>query len=165
MSSQDLNNPFEAPGPAAPPPPSQDDPTLASPGERVGAASLDGLFAAALALPSGAVWQMGYNDGALVALGLLFFGVYLPVQGYLVAHRGQTLGKIAVHLKIVRIDGGDVGFYDGYFLRTLAFRATTRIPFVGKALALSDAVMLFARSDHRTLHDHLAGTRVIRIPR
>lgn len=165
MTPQDVVNPFEAPGPKAPPPPSPDDPTLASPGERIGAALLDGLFGGLLLLPAGGLWLMGYTEGALLALGLMIFGAYLPVQGYLVAHRGQSLGKIALNLKIVRNDGGDVGFYDGFFVRTMAFRASTRLPYVGRAAMVMDTVMLFTQRDHRTLHDLLAGTRVVRLPR
>src|SRR5262245_27142120 len=54
--------------------------------------------------PAGLVWTMGG-----FALGAL--------NWYLVATRGQTLGKIVAGTRIVRLDGTPVGFIDGVLLR------------------------------------------------
>jgi uncharacterized RDD family membrane protein YckC len=72
------------------------------------------------------------------------------------ALNGQTLGKMAVGVRVVALDGGPVGLS----------RAVLRL--VGywvSSIALGIGYLIAAfRADKRALHDLLAGTRVERLP-
>ena len=97
--------------------------------------------------------------GAKEAGGLiLILGVIVGVvayEGLMLSQRGQTLGKMATHIRVVSADGSPIGAGQAWG------RAVTRavlgyIPGVG----LVDALMVFSQG-RRTLHDHIASTRVV----
>lgn len=69
---------------------------------------------------------------------------------------GQTVGKMAVHIKVVSRDGGRVPFRRSA-LRLLGYAASVLPLFAGLAIALFDR-------ERRTLHDHLADTVVVELP-
>jgi uncharacterized RDD family membrane protein YckC len=107
----------------------------------------------------------GFHWGIGLVTGLGLMGIawlaFVVVQCYLLADRGQTLGKMAMGLRIVcHADGTNPGFLKAVLLRTFLWAIITAIPFVGAVLALVDALFVF-RDDQRCLHDHLAGTRVV----
>jgi uncharacterized RDD family membrane protein YckC len=89
--------------------------------------------------------------GPLVAFLLLQNG------GYLVAFTagGQTLGKMATGVRVVRSDSDASLDFGRAFLRTLMW-AVLALP-----VGLGFLTALFSR-DHRGLHDRFAGTRVVR---
>ena len=110
------------------------------------------------------IW--GWTGGALSAVLAL-------TTWFLITTRGQSIGKIVVGSRIVRVDGTSVGFLNGVVLRHWVL--------VGPALALATLVpggawimQLFGflnlinlgmgifRADRRCLHDFLADTRVIK---
>lgn len=101
-------------------------------------------------------------------------------QGALIARRGQSLGKVALRLRIVLEDGRTAGLLRGFVLRTLPFWAVVLA--VGQALPdippdLRDIVIgmvqallvinvaLILGAGRRCGHDLLAGTRVIKLRR
>jgi len=112
-------------------------------------ASSDDLFF----LPVPLVWALGVG---LVA----FFGVTF-YQWYLIATRGQTIGKRVYKLRVVTTDGRPVGFVDGVLLREWVMGALTAIPLLGYALWVVDPLMIFG-AERRCLHDVIASTKVIR---
>lgn len=105
-----------------------------------------------------------YSSVPLSSFPVLLFvllGVALTaLQAVLITRRGQSIGKIVMKTRIVRVDGSAAGFLHGVLLRHWSFMvAGTVLPF-SHWLALFDSLLVF-RKDRRCLHDHVAGTRVI----
>lgn len=77
-------------------------------------------------------------------------------QWLLLSLRGQSLGKLALGIRIERTDGSPAGF-----LRTVVLRDWPFVAFAATGLlAVVDGLLIFGR-DRRTLHDRLADTRVV----
>lgn len=150
---------------------------LASRGARLGAAVLDGVLymlafapAMASAVTSGAAqapategklgtfWWLGV--GPLQVVSVLACLGLVVVQAYLVATTGQSVGKRASRIRIVKHDGRPVGFVDGVLVRSWLFGAVGWVPGIGGVIGLADVLFIF-RGDRRCLHDLLAGTKVI----
>src|SRR5271163_3400018 len=89
-----------------------------------------------------------------------FFGV-IWYQCRLLGAEGQTIGKRACHLRVVRVDSGENGgFKTNVVMRAgLGTVVLSLIPLYG----LIDTLFIF-RADRRCLHDMIAGTRVVSIP-
>ena len=85
----------------------------------------------------------------------------LLVQMGLLALRGQSVGKLIVGLRIVRLDGSAPGFLHAFLLRSCIPFLLEQIPVLGLVFWVVDSCFIF-RDDHRCLHDLLAGTRVVR---
>lgn len=97
-----------------------------------------------------AVWVYGAMGTGLLAVS--------AVQWWLVVRDGQSVGKRWLDIRIVRTNGTLPGFYYGIAVRSW-------LPLVlGLTCGLFRLVDLLSilRQDRRTLHDHLAGTRVVR---
>jgi len=82
-------------------------------------------------------------------------------QGWLLTVRGQTLGKRALGIRVERDDGSRADF-GRVVLRRYVVPAILGI--ACGLFASVDALLLLAR-DRRTLHDRMAGTRVVRVDR
>lgn len=142
---------------------------LAEPGDRFLARLVDGLFVLALMIPwiiflSAMDWlSLGeFKKSSFAALKLV--PAELPIAIYqwmLVARTGQTIGKKMMRIRIVRTDGGPVGFGDGVALRDWVMRAVGFIPCVGGLISLVGILMIFGQ-ERRCLHDRIAGTKVIK---
>lgn len=136
--------------------------------KRLVATVLDGLI---FGVTAGMAFGMGFLSGAgfhwgvglLSGFGLMsivWLGM-LVCQCYLLAIRGQTIGKIVMGLRIVRFeDGGNPGFVKAVLLRTFLWAIITAVPVVGTLVGVVGILFIF-RDDQRCLHDHLAGTRVV----
>lgn len=85
-----------------------------------------------------------------LALYLLAFVVAYSV--WMHGKWGQTLGKMALGMKVVHVDGSPLG-YGGAFLRCLGSILSGLILMIGYMMA-------GFRSDKRALHDLIAGSRV-----
>ena len=95
-------------------------------------------------------------------LGLATFALQL-VQIYLVATRGQTLGKRFLGIRIVRAsDGSNPGFARAWLLRALVPGIIGLLPMIGNMFTIVNYSFIF-RADRRCLHDLLADTRVVKI--
>jgi uncharacterized RDD family membrane protein YckC len=136
--------------------------------KRLVATLLDGLiFGVTAAMAFGAGFLSGaglhWGVGLLSGFGLMsivWLGM-LVCQCYLLAVRGQTIGKIVMGLRIVRFeDGGNPGFVKAVLLRTFLWALITAVPVVGTLIGVVGILFIF-RDDQRCLHDHLAGTRVV----
>jgi len=136
--------------------------------KRLVATLLDGLIfgvTAAMAFGAGFLSGVGFHWGVglLSGFGLMsivWLGM-LVCQCYLLAVRGQTIGKIVMGLRIVRFeDGGNPGFVKAVLLRTFLWALITAVPVVGTLIGVVGILFIF-RDDQRCLHDHLAGTRVV----
>ncbi len=105
------------------------------------------------------------NDGNLsdrapyvaVAVLLAYVLAFLPLY-YIISWSwwGQTIGKMAVHIKILSRTGGRVSLGRSA-LRLLGYAASVTPLFLGVVIALFD-------HERRTLHDRLADTVVVELP-
>lgn len=84
------------------------------------------------------------------------------VQIWLLTAHGQTIGKRIIGLRIVKVsDMTNGGFVTNVLLRTVANAAISAVPVAGSIYFLVDPAFIF-RDDRRCVHDHLAGTCVIK---
>jgi uncharacterized RDD family membrane protein YckC len=184
MASQ--YNPYEAPtfddaGKAE----QDEELTLATRGSRLAAAMLDSalifvpLIAVFLVIGADngvASWVVFTGDmpnvgeppaylmTTLAVVGVLCLLV-LGVQCYLLIKSAQTIGKRVLGIQIVNAsDGSQTGFGRIFFLRILAIQLASFFPLVGGFVPLIDVLLIF-RQDSRCIHDHIAGTIVVRVQR
>lgn len=140
---------------------------LATRGQRLGAALIDGLFALALSLAV-MLPMYGTEYFSLIKLGklgvlkgmLVYMAIFWAVEGWFLYQRSQSLGKMALGLRIVRMDGSTATFGRSFGLRLAAFGAAGWIPYVGPLLGWVDALFIFG-SSRRCLHDYVADTIVV----
>lgn len=98
-----------------------------------------------------------------IMLGALMgFAVFLVLNGYLLATRGQTIGKVAAQTRIVSMEDRKIlPLWKLISLRVLPVSLVSIIPAVGSLATLIDILFIF-RGDRRCVHDHIAGTIVIK---
>lgn len=151
---------------------------LATRGERFAGALIDAVFQAALAVPLyfiiyfAAGWETlaGAGDDAgnatfasrllLVVLSVLLF---LLIHGYLLASRGQTVGKLLIKTRIVDRESEQLVPFGSLIAKRYAWLwACWLIPFyVGEVVFLVDVLLIF-RASRACLHDDVAHTKVIK---
>jgi uncharacterized RDD family membrane protein YckC len=157
---------------------------LASIGRRFVATLIDGLVQGAammvvmipfLALMGGmaaVAGQGGRNDDAAAAMmGLsvvgfyvvvLFLSIGLPLvyEGWMVQKRAQTLGKMAMGLMIVTVDGGPPSKGQAWGRAAMKVALAQVCSCFG---LLADDLPAFFTTEKTALHDMAAQTRVVRI--
>lgn len=92
----------------------------------------------------------------------VFQSLFLLINGQLLYKKGQTVGKKFMNLKIVEINNKPLEIQASYGLRYLVPALLPLIPIFGYVLSLVDFLLIFA-NDRRCIHDHLAGTKVVKI--
>jgi uncharacterized RDD family membrane protein YckC len=132
---------------------------------RLVAVIIDGLFYSVASLVVGL--GAGFSDDAIdtlwgvsLALYLVSMALVLGVNIYLLHRSGQTIGKLAVNIKIVRSDGSRAGLARLFFLRTLLIWILYWIPLFNLLFILIDVMFIF-RHDRRCVHDFIADTKVV----
>jgi len=99
---------------------------------------------------------------ASLSKSLPLLAVLLLVQLTLLTLRGQSIGKLLLRLRIVRVpDGSAPGFLYAFLLRGFIPFVVEQIPMAGLLFWVVDSCFIF-RGDRRCLHDWIAGTTVIR---
>lgn len=93
----------------------------------------------------------------------LGFAVFLLLQGPLLFLRQQTLGKAVLGLRIVDASGRNADFARIVLVRELPLWLLGVLP-LGAIAGLLEQLFIF-RKDRRCLHDHIAGTKVVKIDR
>ena len=93
---------------------------------------------------------------------LVGISIFLAVNGYLLANRGQTVGKVVMKTRIVSDDGEMLPLGPLILKRYLPFWIAASIPAVGGFISLADALLIF-RENRKCLHDDIAGTKVIKL--
>lgn len=133
----------------------------ASRGSRFCAKVLDTLITSASVAP-GIVLEptLGGDLLWIMAAGYLLTSAF---QWYMIATRGQSIGKRLLRIKIQHSDGAPVGFLHGVVLREWAILAASLVPIAGRFVMLADALSIFRR-DRKCLHDLIAGTEVVCVP-
>ncbi len=95
------------------------------------------------------------------------FAVVIPLiifayQCWLLATAGQTIGKRYMKLRIVKVpDLSQGGFVTNVLMRQVAMWAIGAVPVLGSVVLLVNPFFIF-RDDRRCIHDHIAGTCVIK---
>ncbi len=142
-------------------------PVLASRGQRFRASLLDVVVA--LVLLGLIAWLTSWNpfkpgNTSMFATGIrntiLGFGLFVLAHGYLLATRGQTIGKAVVKIRIVRSDGSSASFWQLVGMRYGVTSVISALPIVGGLYGLVDSLAIF-RESRLCLHDQIAGTMVI----
>jgi uncharacterized RDD family membrane protein YckC len=145
---------------------------LATLGERFAGALIDGIINIVILLPLafgvgfGIVSLLG--DGVVQRLlsqvlgGLIGMVAFLAVQGYFLATRSQTIGKMVVNTKIVSDSGQPLSFGELYLKRYLIPQIASILPYVGGLIGLINVLAIF-RSNRKCVHDEIAGTKVIKL--
>ncbi|TMH74678.1 MAG: RDD family protein [Betaproteobacteria bacterium] len=87
--------------------------------------------------------------------------LFLLLNGYLLVARGQTVGKVALDMRIVRPDGSKVSGARVLGLRYGVGYAANVVPVLGGLYGFADCLMIF-RMSRRCLHDEIADTIVVR---
>ena len=98
-----------------------------------------------------------------VGLSVVGFGValYVALNVWLLATRGQTVGKYFAGTRIVSNETGlPAELHRLLLLRMAPFAVLCAVPRVGVPLYLATVLPVF-RSDRRCLHDWAAGTKVV----
>lgn len=94
------------------------------------------------------------NSMTLFALGVC---ALIAIQIYFLSSRGQTIGKMVMNVKIVKMDTGkNGGFGPNVLMRAIVNGVLGIIPLY----SLVDVLFIF-REDRRCIHDMIAGTRVV----
>jgi uncharacterized RDD family membrane protein YckC len=140
---------------------------LASRSKRFLAAMLDGGIAV------GVIWLLSVltpinvwdDDGSSLWEPQLFgalvgFLTYVALHGYLLAARGQTIGKAILRIRIARPDGSKPSLGRILGLRESLQFLTAVIPMVGQIFVIVDCLFIF-RASRRCLHDQIADTVVL----
>ena len=138
---------------------------LADRGTRLGAAMLDFLISIVSIIPgiiliSASDTDQGEGFGwALIIIAFLGLSV---VQMVILVKHGQTIGKRALKIRIVRVsDESTPGFVKVVLLRIWVSSFISGIPYVGVIFWIVDGLFIF-RDDRRCLHDLIANTKVIK---
>jgi uncharacterized RDD family membrane protein YckC len=143
-------------------------PPLATRSSRLLAALIDVLIAwlgpVALMLYGDSLGFRAADDDPTTSLaGLMMFGWLLLVGAYnawMLSTRGQTVGKSLLRIRIVGLDGSRASAGQALLLRSLLVLLLDLVP----GFLLADPLFIF-RKDRRCLHDLIAGTQVVAIPR
>lgn len=105
---------------------------------------------------------LGSTMSSLVggAVGVM---VFFGINGYLLATRGQTVGKMIMKTMIVS-DATDQKLPLGRLLglRYLPIWILASVPYVGFIVNFANALAIF-RENRKCLHDDIAGTKVIKL--
>jgi uncharacterized RDD family membrane protein YckC len=145
--------------------------SLATRGERLGAAMIDGLIQLAVIVPLQFAFGVyaGFPNVRLsvvqqVTWGVAGFAFYFAVNGYFLFKSAQTVGKKLLRLQIVNFaDGAPTPGSKILFARVLPITLAGQIPVVGIWLTFVDGAFIF-RAERRCVHDLIAGTKVVKLP-
>ena len=131
---------------------------LAQPATRLVAKVIDSV---ALVLPAIlAASTLDLQGRGVVHVGLALAMLPLGINAFLLSRDGQTIGKLATGIRIVRRDGSRAGLGRILAYRTMPLLFLSAVPGVGGFIGLADALMVFSENN-QCLHDRLADTVVV----
>jgi len=142
---------------------------------RFGARMIDGivlgvplLILAAVLIPNLIRTQGAASNPALAgiaAFGVTFFLCYFVAlicyEVLFLRYRGATPGKMACGLKVVRADGGGLGWGASIGRFVMWNVVTSGIPYLNLILMLISGIMTGTDGEKRALHDRVCDTRVV----
>lgn len=127
-------------------------------GKRLGASLIDTFLMCLWIVPAVMTVRYGTQGWLVLAGGVALLQVV--INCLLLHHNGQTIGKLALKIKVVRTDGSRIGLGRIILLRFLPIGLLGAIPVVGRFVGLVDSLMIFG-TERRCLHDQIADTIVI----
>src|SRR4051812_41804596 len=134
---------------------------LAGRGTRLGAALLDGLILFLMVYLPFMLSLIGAKTGSRSWVGLIVGGIgfiaWMFFTVKFLGENGQSIGKKACKIKILRKDGSEVSISRVIIGRNLVNGLLGLIPLYG----FIDALFIFGNA-RRCVHDHLADTIVIK---
>ncbi len=151
-------------------------PELAGRGRRLGAYIIDTIIAGIVL-----VAVAYFNPGPLgitmldivrdpmtqqmsTAGSIAFVIIFMAINSYLLLTKGQTLGKLALGIRIVdAASNGAATAVKLLGLRYVLVMLVAVIPIIGGLLGVVDFLFIF-REDRRCVHDLIAGTKVVSNP-
>ncbi len=148
--------------------------TLAGRGERLLASIVDGVILVVVFLPIMMVVGVVLAIAGVAVDGLTFEIIstvlsfvflamtFLAINGYLLANRGQTIGKYLMKIRIVDSNGQIPEFYGLFLKRYVAIWLISFIPFFGRLFGIANVLAIF-RASRRCIHDEIADTNVVNI--
>lgn len=140
---------------------------LAGRWSRLWASILDGLVMMIILLPMmhfmdvfSKMDEHGNLPASLtITLAVLGVVVFLMINGHYLVTRGQTVGKMALDIRIVDANG-NLPAKDQLFKRYFVYFGISHLPFVGDFLSFANILLIFGRTK-QCGHDHFAKTFVI----
>lgn len=169
-----------APNPYAPPsseglkaPAQVDRLELADLGTRLAAALIEGVVFLIAAIPfivaitMSDVSQKPGESAEMLNIALMSLGAILVLavgiyQLVILSTRGQSIGKRILGIRIVSCeDGRNPGGVKTILMRGFLPGLITNIPLIGVIFSLANICFIF-REDRRCIHDHIAGTEVVK---
>jgi uncharacterized RDD family membrane protein YckC len=141
---------------------------LASRWDRLWASLLDGIIYFIVIMPvmyftgafdgiaQGVQPSLGYN----LAIGVVGIIAFIILNGKLLVSSGQTIGKRAIGIKIVDLNGNLPTLNDHLLKRYAFYFIPGQIPFVGPLISIVNILFIFG-SEKRCIHDLVAGTKVV----
>ena len=169
-NSGDGQSAYQTPATASPAADGPSGPELAGRGRRLGAYLID-LIIAGIVLGVLAVMNIGISledvardpmtQQMSTAGSIAFVIIFMAINSYLLVIKGQTLGKLALGIRIVdAASNGAATAVKILGLRYVLVMLVAVIPFIGGLLGVIDFLFIF-RSDRRCVHDLIAGTKVV----
>jgi uncharacterized RDD family membrane protein YckC len=89
-----------------------------------------------------------------IAVGLLVFVAFVAYEALMISRNGQTLGKMALRIRVVRPDGSPISAGQAWG------RASIRVVLI-HVLMLLNYIPAFVTKEKTCLHDMVAKTRVV----
>ena len=151
-------------------------PELAGRGRRLGAYMID-VIIAGIVLVAVAYFNPGplgitmldivrdpMTQQMSTAGSIAFVIIFMAINSYLLLTKGQTLGKLALGIRIVdAASNGAATAVKLLGLRYVLVMLVAVIPIIGGLLGVVDFLFIF-REDRRCVHDLIAGTKVVSNP-
>jgi uncharacterized RDD family membrane protein YckC len=140
---------------------------LASRWARLGAAIIDGLIIMVVTMP--VMYLTGFDTvssgmppswGYSFVIGLVGIAVFAAINGKLLVSAGQTIGKRALGIKIVSLNGELPTLNEHILKRYGVYFLLGQVPSIGQLLTLINVLLIFGQ-EKRCGHDLVAGTKVV----
>jgi uncharacterized RDD family membrane protein YckC len=109
--------------------------------------------------PYALIWPMLSGIGAIISV--IGFIAWAVVTTWLVATNGQTIGKRALGIKVVRKDGSRASLGRIFWLRNVLNMVPSWLPYIGLLYQLVDPLLIYQDS-RQCLHDRIADTIVVK---
>ncbi len=143
-------------------------PPLAARWRRLVARIIDGLL---VSIPVSAVfsaatwgwdWDLANNNGKSTSLGIIIAVVYFVYEGLMLTTRGQTVGKMAMHIRVAMLENGAVPEGTPGWTRAAVYSLPEVVPCCGFVFWLVNVLWCtWDKPYHQCIHDKAAKTVVV----
>lgn len=145
------------------------DQELASRWARLAASIVDSLIVGVLAVPVMYVFgafdanPMESGPGLIqgLVMGLSVIALFFLVNYRFLTRDGQTIGKKALNIRIVDLEGQIPDLKNNLIPRYAVYMLPGQIPLVGQIFSIVNVCFIF-RGDKRCIHDLVGKTRVVK---